>query len=79
MEFGTQEAYQQALTKKQIEIPNIGFVTVEERKQKNEDVRSQGRHYNNYRYNNNPHNGINSQRGSRGGRHNVASRPSAKS
>jgi len=77
VEFGTQEAYQQALTKKQIEIPNIGIVTVEERKQKNDDVgRSQGRHYG-YRYNN-PHNGINSQRGNRSGR-NMASRPPAKS
>src|ERR1051325_7166932 len=44
VEFSNQEAYQQALTKKQIEIPNLGSVTVEERKPKNDEVRSQHRY-----------------------------------
>jgi len=35
VEFGTKEAYQQALMQKNIEIPGLGTVTVEERKQKN--------------------------------------------
>ncbi|GBC01546.1 hypothetical protein RclHR1_04220014 [Rhizophagus clarus] len=34
VEFETEEAYQQALMQKEIDIPNLGTVTVEERKQK---------------------------------------------
>lgn len=75
VEFGNQEAYQQALNQKEIDVPNFGHVVVEERKSKyHNDPRRYEYHRNSY----NSHNGINSQRASRNAR-NMSTRPPAKS
>ena len=47
VEFYTKEAYQQALMQKSIEIPGLGIVTVEERKQKNRNFH-QGKYVSTY-------------------------------
>lgn len=73
VEFGNQEAYQQALNQKEIDVPNFGHVVVEERKAKYHDSRRYEYHRNSY-----SHNGINSQRASRNAR-NMSTRPPAKS
>ncbi|CAG8731320.1 17871_t:CDS:1, partial [Funneliformis caledonium] len=70
VEFDSQKSYQQALSKKIIEVPNFGTVTVEERRPPREEGGGGRRrdYYprNNYNASHNPHNGngINSQRGS---------------
>jgi len=84
VEFDSQKSYQQALSKKNITVPNIGTVTVEERRPKDQRSRQS---YDNYQRNyssapHNSHNGINSQRGGGGRgmeRRNTASRHSSKS
>ncbi|RIA88345.1 hypothetical protein C1645_739451 [Glomus cerebriforme] len=81
VEFCNQDSYQQALREKHIDIPDLGTVSVEERKPKDRHDRHDGGRHDggrfNYRSYNNPHNGINSQRG-RGGR-SMNTRPPAKS
>ncbi|RHZ86219.1 hypothetical protein Glove_53g31 [Diversispora epigaea] len=79
VEFSFYEAYHQALSQRQIQIPGVGNVTVEERR-KNEEMRHRNRQsYDYQRYGQNPHNGMGSQRGRGGDRRNMGSRPPAKS
>lgn len=82
MEFSYYDAYQNALSAKQITIPGIGTVTVEERR-KNDEPRHHHRNrqsYDNYQRYNQPHNGMNSQRGGRGGdRRSMSTRAPTKS
>ncbi|GBC08882.1 hypothetical protein RclHR1_08450010 [Rhizophagus clarus] len=74
VEFGSQEAYQQTLSQKEIDVPGYNMpVVVEERKPKG--YFEQGRRYDNHHRS---YNGINSQRANRGGR-NTAARPPGKS
>ncbi|CAG8758307.1 28305_t:CDS:2 [Dentiscutata erythropus] len=86
VEFQTQDAYQRALQQRQIPVPGFGneTVIVEERQERRKDDNSRYRgrqSYDNYQRNygqapHNAHNGMNSQRGGRGGdRRNVPRLP----
>ncbi|CAG8515244.1 10555_t:CDS:2 [Acaulospora morrowiae] len=80
VEFSSQEAYQKALSMKTIQIPGFANVIVEERHKNDNRPRHRSNYDNHYQRNFNPHNGMNTQRGGRGGdRRNTFPRPPAKS
>ncbi|CAG8515266.1 10556_t:CDS:2 [Acaulospora morrowiae] len=79
--FDSQEAYQKALSMKTIQIPGFTDVIVEERLKNYNRTWHRSNYDNHYQQRNfNPHNGMNAQRGGRGGdRRNTFPRPPAKS
>ncbi|CAG8684279.1 3943_t:CDS:2 [Cetraspora pellucida] len=89
VEFHSQDAYQRALQQRQISVPGFGneTVVVEERQERRKDDNTRYRNrqsYDNYQRNygqapHNTHNGMNSQRGGRGGDRRNVPRPPAKS
>ncbi|CAG8726469.1 1523_t:CDS:2, partial [Racocetra persica] len=90
VEFQSQDAYQRALQQRQISVPGFGneTVVVEERQERRKDdnnrYRSNRQSYDNHQRNygqapHNTHNGMNSQRGGRGGDRRNVPRPPAKS
>ncbi|CAG8712059.1 19546_t:CDS:2, partial [Racocetra fulgida] len=89
VEFQSQDAYQRALQQRQISVPGFGneTVVVEERQERRKDDNTRYRNrqsYDNYQRNygqapHNTHNGMNSQRGGRGGDRRNVPRPPAKS